>query len=72
VSTVEPTPNGRERAILYGVVAVLLLALAIAAMAAWRHTRTGQLCSDPVSTLTRAELAIVTTYCPHRLAGADL
>jgi hypothetical protein len=56
--------------IMYGVAVALLVVVAVTAMVAWRHTRAGRVCADPTSTVTRAELAIITAYCPGKLSGA--
>ena len=52
---------------MYGVVVLLLVVVAIAGMTAWRHARAERVCADSTATVTRAELAIITTYCPEVL-----
>jgi hypothetical protein len=52
---------------MYGVITLLLVVVAIAGMASWRHARAERVCADSPATVTRAELAIIATYCPEVL-----
>jgi hypothetical protein len=69
VTTVD-TP--RARMVMYGVVILVLVLLAVAGLVAWRHARAAQVCADSTRTVTRAELAVITAYCPEKLGMAGV
>lgn len=55
----------RERLVLYGIVAVVFVVMALAAMLWGRGAIARRVCADPVGILSRAELVITDCGSPR-------